>query len=564
MMPVAPVRSGGQVLIDALKIHGVDTAFCVPGESFLPALDALHDARESIRLIVCRHEAAASHMAEAYGKLTGTPGVCFVTRGPGATHASIGVHTARQDSTPMILLVGQVSTGFMGREAWQEIDFRRMFGPIAKWATQIDSVERIPEIISRAFHVAVSGRPGPVVVALPENVLYQEAVVSDLAAYHRVQAHAGAADLQTMRDMLAQSVRPLVMLGGGGWDAAACQALQSFVERFDLPVGTGFRRQDLLDNQHPNFCGDFGLGINDKLAQRLKEADLVLAIGTRLSEATTSEYRLLQAPRPQQKLIHVHADSQELGRVYQADLMINAGMPEFAHAVRDLAVTGPCTWREWTRSARTDYLDTLQPGPMPGLLDLAQVVTWLRGRLPADSIVTNGAGNYASWVHRFYQYRGFRTQLAPASGTMGYGVPAAIAAKLVQPNRCVVCFAGDGCFLMSGQELATVKQYNLPIVFLVVNNGMYGSIRMHQELNFPGKVYGTALENPDFAALARAYGLHGQIVERTADFPAAFETAMQAGKGALIELRTDPEAITPRTSLSALRERSLRQHQKPV
>jgi acetolactate synthase-1/2/3 large subunit len=556
---ISVARSGGQVLVDALKTHGVEMAFCVPGESFLPVIDALHDARESIRLIVCRHEAAASHMAEAHGKLTGKPGICLVTRGPGASHASIGIHTAAQDSTPMILLVGQVNSQFIGREAWQEIDVAGMFGSMAKWAVQIDSLQSIPEIISRAFQLAVSGRPGPVVIAIPEDVLYQQAAVADSGACQRVPVHARAADLQALQAMLDRAQRPLVILGGSGWDVAACADMRTFVERFDLPVCSSFRRQDLLDNQQKNYVGPLGPGVSDALALRVKQADLVLAIGTRLGETTTAEYQLLLAPRPAQQLIHIHANSAELGRVYQADRMIQASMPEFAHAVAQRSPGAEVPWRSWTGAARADYLETLKPTSMPGPLNLAEVMVWLRDRLPADSIITNGAGNYTSWVHRFYQYRGLHTQLAPTSGAMGYGVPAAIAAKLLHPERTVVCFAGDGCFQMGMLELATVKQYKLQIVFIVVNNRMYGSIRMHQEINFPGKVYATELENPDFVALGKSYGLHAQLVERTADFPAAFEHAMAAGTGALIELRTDPEAITPRTTLTALRSKALSQ-----
>jgi acetolactate synthase-1/2/3 large subunit len=556
MKPDLLARTGGQVLIDALVIHGVDTAFCVPGESFLPALDALHRVRESIRLIVCRQEGAAGHMAEAYGKLTGKPGICLVTRGPGATNASVAVHTAAQDSTPMILLVGQVSRKVVEREAWQEIDVRQMFGSMAKWATQIDSAERIPEIISRAFQVAVSGRPGPVVVALPEDLLYEEVAVADAGAYQRVQAHPGQSDLLRLCELLAAAKHPLVILGGGGWNAQACEDIQTFVEKFDLPIGTAFRRQDLFDNRHSNYVGDVGIAINPTLARRISDADLILAIGPRLGETTTSDYSLFGIPRPKQKLIHIHAGAEELGRVYQAELLINSGMPEFAAAARQLSALGSNAWGAWTKSARADYEANLKHGTMPGSLDLGEVMAYLRERLPADSIVSNGAGNYAAWVHRFYQYRGFRTQLAPTSGVMGYGVPAACAAKIVHPGRTVVCFAGDGCFLMNGQELATVKQYGLQIVFIVVNNGMYGSIRMHQEMHYPGNVYGTALDNPDFAALAAAYGLHGEVVERTADFSAAFERATKAKTAALLELRIDPEAITTRTTLSALREKA--------
>ncbi len=550
-------RNGGQILIEALLSHGVDMAFSVPGESFLPALDALHDARDAIRLIVCRHEAAAAHMAEAYGKLTGKPGICLVTRGPGATQASIGVHTASQDSTPMILLVGQVNSAFMGRDAWQEIDIARMFAPIAKWTTQVNQIERLPEVMQQAFQVTMSGRPGPVVIALPEDVLYALSACPALDPLPLQPAAVSASELASLQVMLDAAKRPLVILGGSGWNTLASDQVRAFVERFDLPVCTSFRRQDLWDNRHPLYAGSLGIGLSAKLAQRVRDADLVLAIGTRLGETTTSEYQLLQAPQPLQTLVHVHADKNELGRVYQAALPIHSGVPELAHALSQLKAPAISEWQAWTQSAQADYLETLTTTPMPGPINLAEVVTWLQTRLPPDTIVTNGAGNYTSWVHRFHQYRALHTELAPISGTMGYGVPAAIAAKLLHPDRMVICFAGDGCFQMSAQELATVKQYQLAIIFIVINNCMYGSIRMHQEMNFPGKVYGTSLENPDFPALAQAYGLHGQLVERTADFPAAFERAVQTGTGALIELRTDPEGITPRTTLSALRQRAL-------
>lgn len=558
MSPTPTSRQGGQVLVDALRIHGTDTVFCVPGESFLPALDALHSAGDAIRLVVCRQEAGAGHMAEAYGKLTGKPGICFVTRAPGATNASIAVHTAMQDSTPMILLVGQVSRGNAGRETWQEIDVEAVFGSLAKWAVQVERGERLPELISRAFHVATSGRPGPVVVGLPEDLLYEEMVVADTGPYQRVQAHPGPADLARLRELLAQAQRPFLLVGGGGWDVPACDALRAFCERFDLPVGTGFRRQDLLDNMHPHFAGDVGIGINPALAQRLREADLVIALGTRLGETTTSDHTLLTAPCPAQTLVHVHADAGELGRVYQAALAINAGVREFCVAAQALERVDTSAWHAATAAAHADYLATLSPVAMAGTVNMSEVMAQLRQRVPADTIVTNGAGNYSGWVHRFHVYRGFRTELAPTSGVMGYGLPAACAAKLVHPERTVVCFAGDGCFLMAAQELATVALYELPIVFIVVNNGIYGSIRMHQEIHYPGRVHGTALRNPDFAALARAHGLHGAIVERTEHFAAALDAALACGRGAVIELRTDPEAITPRTTLSALRSNAIK------
>jgi acetolactate synthase-1/2/3 large subunit len=555
-------RTGGQLLVDALKVHGADTAFCVPGESFLAVLDALYDARDSIKLIVCRQEGGAANMAEAYGKLTGKPGVCIVTRGPGATNASIGVHTAFQDSTPMILLIGQVDSDFVEREAFQEVDFRRMYGQMAKWVASIDRVERVPEYLSHAYHCAMSGRKGPVVLALPEDMLTQTAAAADTDPYQEVAAHPGAGDIAKLRAMLAAAERPLVVLGGSGWNAKACADLRQFVEGNGLPAGCAFRFQDLFDNTHANYAGDVGVGINPKLAQRVKDADLLLAIGARLGEATTSGYTLLSVPRPAQKLVHVHASAEELGRVYQGDLLINSGMQQIAAALAGLAPIENPRWRAWTQSARADYLEWTARRATPGRLQLWDVVDHLNKRLPADAILTNGAGNASVWLHRFYRHRAFRTQLAPTSGAMGYGVPAAIAAKIVQPQRTVVSWSGDGCFLMCGQELATAAQYGAKVIFIVVNNGMYGTIRMHQEREYPARVYGTALANPDFALLAHAYGAHGELVEETSDFAAAFERALDAteaaGKPALIELRIDPQAITPNTTLDALREQALK------
>ena len=553
-----PLRNGGRILVDQLYLHGTDTAFCVPGESYLALLDALYDARERVRLIVCRQEGGAAFMAEAYGKLTGKPGICFVTRGPGATNASIGVHTAFQDSTPMILFIGQVGGDVVEREAFQEMDYRRMFGQMAKWVAQIDRADRIPELVSHAFHAAVSGRPGPVVLALPEDMLASQAVVADAKPYKSVKPHPGVADMEQLRDMLAQAHKPMVILGGGDWSAQACNDIRAFIEANNLPAGCGFRRQDLLDNRHPNYCGEVGVGINPLLGERIRSADLILAIGPRLGEMTTAGYTLFPIPRPLQSFVHVHPGNEELGRVYQAELMINSGMAEFAQAAANLPPVDSSRWREWTHRAREDYLKNLKPGPMPGDLDLGEVMAFLRGRLPENAIITNGAGNYSGWVQRFYQYTGFRTQLAPTNGAMGYGVPSGIAAKVVHPDRVVVSFSGDGCFLMNGQELATAAQYRLPVVFVVINNGMYGTIRMHQEHEYPARVYASALDNPDFAALARAYGLHGEMVQRTADFAAAFERAVASGKPALLELRIDPEAITTRTSLTAIREQAVK------
>jgi acetolactate synthase-1/2/3 large subunit len=558
MSETMPLRSGGRILVDQLGIHGADTAFCVPGESYLAVLDAFFDVRERVRLIVCRQEGGAAFMAEAYGKLTGRPGLCFVTRGPGATNASIGVHTAYQDSTPMILFIGQVGSEVAEREAFQEMDYRRMFGQMAKWVAQIDRADRIPEFVSHAFHLAVSGRPGPVVLSLPEDMLTSQAITADARAYKKVKAHPGIADTDRLSELLARAEKPLVILGGGDWSAAGCNDIRAFIEANNLPAACSFRRQDLLDNRHPNYCGDVGIGISAPLAERIRAADLILAIGARLGEMTSGGYTLFSIPRPAQRMVHVHPSPDELGRVYQADLMINAGMQEFARTAASLPPVDSSRWRDWTHRAREDYLANLKHGAMPGMLDLGEVMAFLRKRLPENAIITNGAGNYSGWVQRFYQYTGFRTQLAPTNGAMGYGVPSGVAAKIVHPDRVVVSFSGDGCFTMNGQELATAMQYGLPVLFIVVNNGMYGTIRMHQEREYPARVYATALKNPDFAALARAYGLHGEVVSDTQGFEPAFERAIASGKPALLELRIDPEAITTRSSLTAVREQAVK------
>jgi acetolactate synthase-1/2/3 large subunit len=560
MKPSEPTlaRTGGQLLVDALVVHGVDMAFGVPGESYLEVLDALHGAREKIQFVTCRQEGGASYMAEAYGKLTGRPGICLVTRGPGATNGAIGVHVAYQDSTPMILFVGQVGNDFVEREAFQEIDYRRMYGPMAKWVAQIDRADRVPEYVNRAFHTAVSGRPGPVVLALPEDMLTETAAVANTGRYKRVAANPGAGDMNKLREMLSQAKRPFVILGGGDWNAQACTDIRAFAEANDLPVGTAFRRQDLYDNRLPNFVGDVGIGICPALAERVKGSDLLIAVGPRLDEMTTGGYTLIDVPRPKQKFVHVHPGAEELGRVYEADLPINSGMPEFAAMARDLKPVNSSAWKEWTSTARKDYVAWLEPGAAPGALDFGKVMVWLRKRLPPETIITNGAGNFAGWVHRYYQYTGFRTELAPIAGSMGYGAPAGIAAKLVHPDRPVISVCGDGDFLMTGQELATAAQFDAKVIFIIVNNGMYGTIRMHQEREHPGRVSGTDLKNPDFAALARAYGLHGEIVETTADFEAAFERAWKAKTASVIEVRVDPEAITTRTTLSAIRAAALK------
>ena len=548
-----PSRSGGQILVEQLKIHGADLAFCVPGESYLPVLDALYTNRDSIKLITCRHESGAANMAEAYGKLTGKPGICFVTRGPGATNASIGVHTAFQDSTPMILFIGQVGNDFVEREAFQEIDYRRMFGQMAKWVAQIDRADRVPEFIARAYQVATSGRMGPVVLALPEDMLSAMADVPDARAWQRVETSPHEAALMRLSRLLKSAQAPFVVVGGSGWNVEACADLQHFIETQQLPVGCAFRFQDLFDNAHPNYAGDVGIGINPQLAARIKAADLVVAIGPRLGEMTTSGYGLINAPIPAQQLVHIHAGAEELGRVYQADLMINATMPSMARALAMMPRVTGIGLEAAVIEANADYQSWQARKETPGQVQMWDVMHALESVLPADAILCNGAGNYATWLHRFHRYRGFRTQLAPTSGAMGYGVPAAIAAKALYGDRTVIAFAGDGCFLMTGQELATAVQYQLNVIFIVVNNNMYGTIRMHQEREFPGHVYGTALTNPDFAAYARAFGAHGELVENTAEFAPAFGRAVKAGKPALIEIRIDPEAISPNTTLQAIR-----------
>jgi acetolactate synthase-1/2/3 large subunit len=543
------VRHGGRVLADQLRVHGVDVVFCVPGESYIALLDGLHDV--PIRVITCRNEAGAANMAEAYGKLTGSPGVCMVTRGPGATHAAVGVHTAFQDSTPLVLLVGQVATDQEEREAFQEIDYRRMFGPMAKWVAQVERADRLPELVARAFATACSGRPGPVVLALPEDVLAADCDVEDARPFTAVQPSTTDADVDAVRARLAAAERPLAILGGGGWTAAASRDLAAFVEANALPAAAAFRRQDVLDNDSPWYVGDVGIGLNPKLAQRVQDADLLLVVGARLGEMTTSRYTLLRVPAPRQALVHVHPGAEELGRVYQADVSVLSAPASFAAAVAGLRVEP--RWRDWAADARADYEAWQRHDPIPGELDLGDCIAHLRERVP-DAIVTNGAGNHTVWIHRFWRFHSFPSQLGPTSGAMGYGVPAAVAAKLVAPHRTVVCFSGDGDFLMLGQELATAVQFDLPIIVLVVDNGMYGTIRMHQERNYPGRVVGTDLVNPDFAALARAFGAHGEDVVRTDEFPDALERALGSGRSAVIRLRIDPEAITPRTTLSALRE----------
>jgi acetolactate synthase-1/2/3 large subunit len=549
-------RTGAEILVANLLAQGATHAFCVPGESYLAVLDALYDAREALRLVVCRQEGGAAYMAEAHGKLTGRPGVAFVTRGPGASNAAIGIHTATQDSTPLVVFVGQVGRDFGDREAFQEIDYRRMYGSVAKWAAEIGRADRIPEYVARAYRTAMSGRPGPVVLALPEDVLVERATCADAP---RVEALAAAPDpdaVAAAAHFLAQAAQPLVLVGGSRWDEGACAALATFAERQRVPVACAFRHQHLFDNRHPCYAGDVGIGVNPKLAARIRDADVLVVVGERLGEIVTGGYALLRAPLPAQKLVHVHPGAEELGRVYQPALAINATPGAFLAAMNREAA--PSTSSR-LGGANDDYAAWRTPRPVPGALDLWQIVRWLDERLPDDAILANGAGNFATWLQRVYRYRRFRTQLGPYSGSMGYGVPAAVAAKLVHPERLVLSWNGDGCFLMNGQELATAMQYGAAVVFVVVDNGMYGTIRMHQEREYPGRVYGTALANPDFAALARAYGAHGETVTHTSEFAPAFERALAAARPALLHLKLDPQALTMNATLDELRAQGLAQ-----
>jgi acetolactate synthase I/II/III large subunit len=550
------LMSGGQLVVAALRAHQVEMAFSVAGESYLEVLDALFDVPE-IRLITCRQEGGAAFMAEAYGKLCGKPGVLLVTRGPGACNASIGIHTAFQDSTPMVVLVGQVARHQIDREAFQEVDFRQMFAPLAKWTAQIEMAERIPELINRAFQVATSGRPGPVVLGLPEDMLRDRCAAAVIGPYRPVRAHPGAADLAEMRRLLAASERPMMLVGGSGWDEKACRDIARFVAANDLPVCCSFRRQDLLDNRSPCFVGDLGTGASPALVSRVKAADLLLAVGARIGEITSQSYSLLGIPDPGKVLIHVHAAAEELGRVFRPTLAIQSGMPQFAAASAALDPVTPARWSQWRAAARSEYEAVLVPSVAGGgALDLGNVMGWLRDRLPDDAIVTSDAGNFSGWPNRFLQYRRPGRQLGPTSGAMGYGVPAAVAAKLVYPDRMVVGFCGDGGFMMTGQELLTSALEGAGPIILVFNNAMYGTIRMHQERRFPERVIGTALRNPDFVGLAKSYGIYGAEVRKIEEFAPAFEQAAACTSGALIELKVDPEMITTRTTLSEIRRQA--------
>ena len=549
-------RTGGQILIDQLEIHGVRHAFCVPGESYLAALDALHDSK--IKLTVCRHESGATMAAESIGKVTGRPGIAFVTRGPGSTNASAGVHIARQDSSPLILFVGQVGREMREREAFQELDYRAVFGSMAKWATEIDDAARIPEIVSRAFHVACNGRPGPVVIALPEDMLRDRLVVPDATAFEPIETWPGQTDMSRLQKMLWAAKKPVAIIGGSRWSDAACAALARFAERFQLPVATTFRRGHLFDAMHPCYAGDFGIGPNPKLLARVKGADLVLLIGDRMSEMESQSYTLFGIPEPGTKLVHVHPDPDELGRVYHPTLGINASATAFCAALEGLQPPNEIAWRGESDTAHADFLVwTEKATPQPGGVNLGEVIVWLREHLPSDSVITIGAGNFSGWVHRFHRVRQYGGLIGSTSGSMGYGFPAALGMQTQFPERTVVCVAGDGDFLMTGQDFATAVQYGLPVIVVIADNGLYGTIRMHQERDFPGRVVATELRNPDFAAYAQAFGGFGVRVEKTADFAAAFTAAKASGKPSIIHLKIDPEALTIGNSLSAIREKAL-------
>jgi len=551
-----PARTGGQILVDSLLAQGVDHVFCIPGESYLAALDAFHDA--PIELTVCRQEGGAAMMADAYGKLTGRPGICFVTRGPGVTNASAGIHIASQDSTPMIVFVGQVARDMRHREAFQELNYSSVFGTMTKWVAEIDDPARIPEYVHRAFMTAMNGRPGPVVIALPEDMLTELAAAPSAPKAEPVPTAPAPASMEKLAWLLSEAKAPMMVLGGSRWTDRAVDDIRRFAEAYDLPVGCQFRRQTLFDNTHPNYAGDVGIGPNPELARRLKEADLFLLVGGRFGEMASSSYTILGIPTPHQKLVHVHPSAEEIGRVYAPTLGINADPESFARAAAALEGPGTVHWSDETRAMNESYRtwsDTFRP--QPGACDYGAVVAWLRDNLPADAIITNGAGNYASWMHRYFRFTKFATHLGPTSGTMGYGIPGAVAAKRIHPDRTVVSFSGDGCFLMNGQEFATAVQYDLPFVGIVVDNGIYGTIRMHQEREYPARVTATDLTNPDFAALARAYGGHGETVENTEDFAPAFERAMASGKPALIHVKVDADAITPGATLAEIRDKAL-------
>jgi len=547
------LRSGGQILVDQLRIHEVDTIFCVPGESYLTVIDALHDAQNEIKTVACRQEGGATNMAEAYGKLTGKPGVAMVTRGPGACNGSIGVHTAMQDSTPMVIFIGQVARDQEYREAFQEVDYHQFYGAICKEVVQIDHAERVPELVSQAFHIAASGRPGPVAVSIPEDMQRDMADVADARSFTTVRSEVGPKAMADFRAQLANSERPLMILGGAGWSEKACTDIQAFSEANAVPVAASFRCQDLFDNMHVNYAGELGTSASPQLTERLRASDLLIVLGSRLGEMTTNGYSLVSLPVPRQKLVHVYMDASELGRVYEPDVSIVASMESFAAAARDMKATNTDSRVEWLRQANQDYIDNLKPTLEMSSVNMHAVMDVLNEKLTADAIITTDAGNFSGWAQRFYRYRKFRSQLGPTSGAMGYAIPAAISARLTSPNRPVVAFVGDGGAMMSGQEIATAMQYGSDPIILVLNNNCYGTIRMHQERDYPNRILATELKNPDFAKWAESFGAYGAIVEKTEDFEAVFEQAMKADRISIIEIRVDLETITTRTTMSNLR-----------
>ena len=549
-------RTAAAALVEQLVINGITHVFCVPGESYLPVLDALRDS--GITVTVCRHEGGAAMMAEAMGKVTGRPGICFVTRGPGATNASAGIHIAQQDSTPMIMFVGQVETSVREREAFQELDYRAVFGSMTKWTAEVDHASRITEFVSRAFYTASSGRPGPVVVALPKDVLSERTSVANAPAFEPVETSPGEEEMTKLSELLAESKNPLFVLGGSRWSETARRQIHEFAERAGLPIATSYRRSTLFDPLHPLYAGDLGLGPNPKLVARAKAADLLVLVGGRLGEIPSQGYSVLSSPSPQTKLVHIHPGAEEIGRVYRPHLAIHASPNRFVAALRRLALTPNPVWRESADIAHADYRAwTGTATPQPGDVNLGEIMIWLRNHAPTDTILCNGAGNYASWIHRFYRFREFMTHVAPTSASMGYGMPAAIAMQRLHPDRLVLSVNGDGDFLMSGQEFAIAVQYRLPIIVIICDNGMYGTIRMHQEREFPGRISATELHNPDFDAYARAFGGFGAVVNKTSDFPHAFQTARESGLPAIIHLKIDSDAILPATTLSGIRERAL-------
>lgn len=546
-------RTGGQLIVEALKANGVSRVACVPGESYLAVLDALYES--GIETVVCRQEGGAAMMADTWGRLTGEPGICMVTRGPGATNASAGLHIAMQDSIPMILFIGQVQRDAREREAFQEVEYRRAFTEFAKWVGEIDDARRIPEFVTRAFAVATSGRPGPVVLSLPEDMLVELVEAPSAKPYTPVENHPGPQQMAKLAELLATAQRPMVILGGTRWTEESVAQFKTFAERFKLPVGCSFRRQMLFDHLSPSYAGDVGIGINPALSKEIKQSDLIILLGGRLSEMPSSGYTLLDIPYPSQTLVHVFPQAEELGRVYRPDLAICAAPSEFVEALATLEAPENPVWAERTAAMHVTYRTwSTPPKTGPGPVQMGPIMDWIEANVPEDTIFTNGAGNYATWLHRFHRFRRFNTQSAPTSGSMGYGLPAAVAAKHLFPQREVVCFAGDGCFMMHGQEFITAVRYGLPIITVLVNNGTYGTIRMHQEREYPGRVSATDLVNPDFVAFAKAYGGHGEIVEKTEDFGPAYERARASGKPAIIEIKLDPEAITPARTLTQIRE----------